>query len=303
MKNLIPVLAVMLILATTLSPLADYELPGLGLVGDDVNLLECHGDLESFVPLYLDMEIVEFAGFRNPVAATGFQVVNVPPDLNFPYGDTAFSWVVDNVNHDFATHVIDITFDPPLETPPDQLHLGRITLVPYNDHASWVGDDHVVSIDAAWVRDIYGQVYWASEGFFTLNCTVPANCGCFATGTPLYWLKAHAVSPAMNSDVTGTFDFGFTLESLDLLGGSSQPYSGEILVNSELMQTFAGVDVQEHSFQISTEGMVAGSAITVEVLVENDEHPYISTHLSVPYEIDDGVAAEEIPISRIKALY
>lgn len=255
----------------------------------------CHGAMAIAQPLTVHVD-VRLNGHHDPVAELGFRIEGLPAGGGSGICD--FTPLAGQVSGDPETGLL-FVFDPPLAPLAEPLTVATIELIAIDP--SWPGDDVKFHVEDPFVHDVYGQDFYVTRGYFTVNPGGPGEPWCQAYGDfELYHVEAHSLAPAPGTEVGDTFDFGFDVDAWDCMVMEPWPFTAEVLVGGEPAHTLTGEGSQHFDCQLDAGGFAPGSPVPVDLHVTA---PYGDAHCHVEYLAGETTPAASVTFTAVKARY
>jgi hypothetical protein len=212
-----------------------------------------------------------------------------------PLGIALLEWGAYEIVGDAETGYL-VEFDPPLAPGVDEVQLGTLTVISYDE--SWPLENHVMHISDPGVWDIYGQRAYTSRGYLTFNPDTWTSClldGDYATADT----HAGNIWPPQGAEVVDLLNLDFTVNSWFCMPGSSAFFTGEILVDGLVAHTFSGEGDMGFSLPVDASGYVSGCDLQVDILL----HGSREGHAEIHYEVGEATNSESTSFSVVKACY
>ena len=255
----------------------------------------CQGSMAVAQPLTVYVD-VHLNGHHDPVTELGFRLEGLP--VGGGGGICEFTPLAGEVSGDPETGLV-FAFDPPLAPPDGPITLASIELIAIDP--SWPGDDVEFHVEDPFVHDIYGQDFYVTRGFFTVNPSGPGEPWCQLAGDfELLHAEAHSLTPAPGSEVGDAFDFGFDVDAWDCTAMAPEPFTVQVFVGGTLAHAFTGEGTQHFDCVLDASGFAAGSPVPVDLYVAI---MYGDVHCHVEYLAGETTPAAAATFTAVKARY
>jgi hypothetical protein len=221
----------------------------------------------------------------------------LPEGMGNEDGNINVDWHVPVVG-DLETGVT-VLFDPPISPDVSELLLAEIEFVVLSD--SVLNSYHWMQVVEGKLTDIYGQVYSElAPGWFVFNEDYEDHFCFMLTWVTDRDLHVQNISPELNSEVFGVFDFGFRAISRNCVVLADRPFTGEVLLDGEVLYEFDGVGAQSFSFPIDVTVFSPGDEIVMGIALHADQ---IDNLAELTYLVMEPTAVEDLNFSKLKSLY